>query len=348
MTQLYRLDGDALVPVAQGRLAKEEMIESWVARQPDLLGLEILIIGRQVNTEFGGRIDLLGLDIDGNLVIVELKRDRTPREIVAQVLDYASWVAGLTTRQVYDIASRHLNERLESAFRSRFDVALPQTLNETHSIVIVASGFDASSQRIVRYLSEVHDIGINTAFFTVFEKDGETLLTTDWLLDQSEVVERSEAKTQAPWSGIWYVNVGEGPSRAWEDMRRFGFIAAGGGEIYSGPLRRLEESSRIVAYQKQAGYVGYGTVTAPAVIAKDFRTENGLLLDESLVQPGLAHDRDDPKLAEHTVGVDWIKAVPVSEAKWLDGLFANQHIVCKLRHSKTLEFLQEQFEIKLD
>jgi hypothetical protein len=64
-------------------------------------------------------------------------------------------------------------------------------LNENHTMVIIASAFDASSQRIVRYLSEEHEIAINTAFFTVFEDDGQTLLTTDWLLDQSEVAERS-------------------------------------------------------------------------------------------------------------------------------------------------------------
>jgi hypothetical protein len=53
-------------------------------------------------------------------------------------------------------------------------------------MVIVASALDPSSQRIVRYLSETHGIGINTAFFTVFEEAGQTLLTTDWLLDQQE------------------------------------------------------------------------------------------------------------------------------------------------------------------
>jgi hypothetical protein len=94
-----------------------------------------------------------------------------------------------------------LQRGLDAAFRDYFEVALPQTLNETHSMVIVASSFDSSSQRIVRYLSEVHDIAINTAFFSVFEQDGQIFLTTDWLLDQSEVAERSEARTQAPCPG---------------------------------------------------------------------------------------------------------------------------------------------------
>jgi hypothetical protein len=45
MTRLYKLSGDALVPVARGRLANENMIEGWIARQPDLLGLDMLVIG---------------------------------------------------------------------------------------------------------------------------------------------------------------------------------------------------------------------------------------------------------------------------------------------------------------
>jgi hypothetical protein len=348
MTRLYRLNGKALEPVTRGRLASENMIEGWLALQPELLGLDILVIGRQVVTEFGGRIDLLGIEADGNLVIVELKRDLTPREVIAQVLDYASWVSGLSTRQVYELASGYLKSTLDNAFRNRFGSALPQTLNAAHTMVIVASAFDPSSQRIVRYLSEVHDIAINTAFFSVFDEDGRTLLTTDWLLDQSEVIERSEARVQAPWSGLWYVNVGEGTHRAWEDMRRFGFIAAGGGERYSGPLQRLQVGDPIVAYQKQAGYVGYGTVKSAAVMARDFETPDGPLLSQTLVQPNLAHDRDDPKLAEYVVGVDWQKAVPITDAKWAEGLFANQNIVCKLRDPKTVDFLREQFGIAVD
>jgi RecB family endonuclease NucS len=59
---------------------------------PDDSGL--LAIGRQVRTVFGGRIDLLCINGDGDLVIVEPKCDKTPREITAQALDYASWVQG--------------------------------------------------------------------------------------------------------------------------------------------------------------------------------------------------------------------------------------------------------------
>lgn len=46
------------------------------------------MIGRQVRTTHGGYIDLLALNQDGQLIVIELKRELTPREVVAQALDY--------------------------------------------------------------------------------------------------------------------------------------------------------------------------------------------------------------------------------------------------------------------
>jgi Endonuclease NucS len=348
MTRLYKLANNAPVQIEAGKLANENMIQNWIAERPELLGLDLLIIGREVVAPDRGRIDLLGIDEDGNLAIVELKRDRTPREVIAQVLDYASWIATLQSREIHDIALRYLKRDLELAFKERFEAALPETLNQSHTMVIVASRFDPSSQRIVRYLSEKYDIAINTAFFSVFEDSGNTLLTTDWLLDQSEVVERSEAKAKAPWSGLWYVNVdGESPHRSWDDMQRYGFIAAGGGEKYSGQLNRLHPGDPIVAYQKNAGYVGYGIVTSAPVIASDFKTESGPLLEQKLAQPGMARPGEDASRAEYVVGVDWKKTVPIAQAKRFDGAFANQNIVCKLRDPKTIDYLRDQFGIAL-
>jgi hypothetical protein len=184
-----------------------------------------------VPTDHGKFIDLLAMDATGGLIIIELKKDRTPREIVAQVLDYASWVRSLSTLEVYERAEKYLSARLVTAFRERFDQGIPEQLNATHSMLIVASELDAASRRIVEYLSEEHGLAINTAFFNVFEVDGLEWLTTDFLLDQDEVEERSERKVRAPWSGYYFVNAGLGEHRSWGDMKRYGFICAGGGGV---------------------------------------------------------------------------------------------------------------------
>ena len=74
------------------------MIEDWVAADPAILGLDALVVGRQAPADHGEFIDLLAMDAAGSLVIVQRKKDRTPREIVAQVLD----LRGRRTRMVDD------------------------------------------------------------------------------------------------------------------------------------------------------------------------------------------------------------------------------------------------------
>ncbi len=218
-------------------------------------------------------------------------------------------------------------------------------LNEAHSLMIVASEFDTSSRRIVQYLAEEHGVAINTAFFNTFEREGETFLTTDWLLDQEEVTERAERKAKAPWSGLWYYNVGQSESRSWEDMRRYGFLAAGGGKYYSDFLSKLSPDDRVCAYQKQYGYVGFGIVTASSVPVRDFVVNGKPILGQPLDCPGMAHDAENLDLSEYLVGINWRKTVPLSEAKTFPGVFANQNIVCKLRDTATVEFVKRKFAI---
>lgn len=345
MTTLYKVDDGNLVPVRRSALASEEKLEGWIAKDPSIIGLDVLVIGRQVITDFNGRIDILAMDRAGALVVMELKRDRTPRGVVAQTLDYASWVASLTTKRIHEIAMSKLDQRLEVAFRERFDAPLPETLNGTHSMVIVASEFDASSKRIVEYLAEEHDLNINTAFFNVFEENGEQLLATDWLMDQQEVVERAESRKKLPWTGYYYVNSGHDPDvRRWEDMQKFGFIAAGYGRFHSKRLEQLNEGDSVYVYQKGCGYIGFGKVRSLSAKSKDFRLPDGKSLNEvDLQQPAILHDLDDVELTDYIVGVDWVKTVSIAEAKTFTGAFANQNVVCKLRDPATLEFLSNEF-----
>lgn len=91
---------------------EETILENWIEANPQSL-LEdsgLLIIGRQVTTNLGGFIDLLGLDREGNTVVIELKRDRTPRDTLAQALEYASSVEEMTSGQLEFIFQRYLND----------------------------------------------------------------------------------------------------------------------------------------------------------------------------------------------------------------------------------------------
>ena len=149
-------------------------------------------------------------------------------------------------------------------------------------------------------------------------------------------------RIRGDWTGYFYVNVAEGNSRSWEDLRRYGFVSAGGGHKWSSSLRKLQPGDRIYAYQKGAGYVGLGEIVAEAVPVKDFKVgETGTILDAKLSQPGLKHNCDDPEKCEWLAAVRWIQTVSVSDAYTKPGIFANQNVVCRLRDAATLDFLAE-------
>ncbi len=346
--KLWRVGQDTdLKELLTASLEAESILEDWIARDSSLLGMELLMIGRQVTTEFGGRIDLLAIDRQGDITIVELKRDRTPRDIVAQVLDYASWIRHLSYKDLDAIANAYLKKDLSSAFIEFFDEAIPENINVNLKMLIVASEFDDSSQRIVEYLAEEYQVNINAIFFSVFADDQGKLLGRAWLMDPEDVQDRAESRKQAPWSGFWFVNVGEGPHRNWDDNVKYGYIGAGQGPKYSDPLKKLKEGDRIFAYMKGLGYVGFGVVREPAKMVRDFLVDGSekTLLDVSLTAPNASDNRDDSKLSEWAVGVDWKKTFDRNDAHYFKRIFANQNIVCKLRHKRTIDFLRTQFGI---
>src|SRR2546425_3373306 len=165
-------------PLDESSLVKEQLLEDMIVANPKIVSDEWMLIGRQEDTGFGGRIDLLAIAPDGSLVLIELKRNRTPREIMAQALDYATWVERLTPDKIAQIYQRFSNGgSLAEAFRERFGEELDEeALNESHQIVIVAAELDDSTERIINYLN-ARDIAINAFFFRVFRHGDEQLLS---------------------------------------------------------------------------------------------------------------------------------------------------------------------------
>jgi hypothetical protein len=188
-------EGDSLKEMEPSKLDYEERIENWISNNVSVLVPEdsgLLVIGRQVATAFGGWIDLLCINADGDLVIVELKRDKTPREVTSQALDYASWVQNLTSQQVEGIASEYLGKPLKDAFEDTFPEGYPEAINTQHSIRIVASRIDDSTERIIRYLSG-KGIAINFVRFHLFKSaDGKEHLVRTFVVPPGQAEEISQ------------------------------------------------------------------------------------------------------------------------------------------------------------
>jgi hypothetical protein len=346
--------GEKPLPLQITRLASEFQLEDMIVKDPRILSNEWMVIGRQEITSHGGRIDLLAITPDGSLVLIELKRDRTPREIIAQALDYASWVEQLTPEKIAQIYQRFsVGRELDSAFKEYFGEELDEeTLNQSHQIIIVAAELDPATERIVSYLNE-HDIAINVVFFQVFQQREDQLLSRAWLIDPGETQTKLVQKTKGEkehWNGEYYVSFGDMNSRNWDDARQYGFISAGGGNWYSQTLKLLSAGDRVWVKIPHKGYVGVGRVLETVRPVKEFQVHTSTgdrpALEVLKHAERYKKNADDPEKAEYFVRVRWLDAVTESKAVDEVGLFGNQNTVCqpttpKWRH--TVERLKIKF-----
>ena len=147
--------------------------------------------------------------------------------------------------------------------------------------------------------------------------------------------------------GLYYVNVGEGDNRCWEDCKEFGYMSAGQHPKYSDPIKTLEIGDIVAAYLKRCGYVGIGRVTKKAVRANSFKINGKLLSRYNLKMPNIYTNADNEN-SEFMVKIDWIKSVNRNDAKWKSKskLFSSQLVKASLENQqKTVEFLESEFKI---
>lgn len=350
---LWRVDG-APVRVAASSLDLESTLEDLIDSDPEVLGESLLLIGRQVPTSHGKFVDLLAVDAEGTIRVLELKRDRTPREVVAQALDYGSWVQTLSHSDLLEIfESFRPGQAFEAAFFERFGTAPPEELNVGHTLTIVAADVDAATERIVNYLID-YGVPINVAFFRHFDDGGHSYLARTWLVDDEKTTstKKESSRTKEPWNNKdWYVSFGDDETRDWEDARHYGFVTAGGGLWYSRTIRGLPVGARISVCIPKLGYVGVGEVTGEAMPSKeailqvDGADRRFLSLD---LNASYDHNSDDEDDLEWVVPVRWFDTRPTGEAVWETGMFANQNSACKLRNRFTLERLRQTFSYETD
>lgn len=334
-------------------LKKEAELEAMIVACPALVSDEWLIIGQQEITPHAGRIDLLALAPDGTRVLLELKRDKTPREVVAQTLDYGAWVDGLETDDLVAIYGRFRPGRdLAADFLEKFGIEYDEEAQHAgHQLVIVASELDDSSERIVNYLN-ARGIAINVLCFQVFEHAGQQLLSRTWLIDPVTAAQAPASGTRTataandPWNGETYVSFGAGHTRSWEDAVQYGFISAGGGAWYSNTLRVLAPGDRVWVNIPKTGYVGVGRVTGVALPASEFTVGGKPVLEVARRATYHVENLNDPERCEYFLPVQWLETVPVAQARKELGFFGNQNSACKPVTPKwrtTVDRLQKLF-----
>ena len=325
----------------EDQVDSELLLEDLITKDVGILNDNWLLVGRQVTTDFNSYIDLLALDAAGTLIVIELKRAKTPRDVIAQAIDYASWAETLEVDKLAEIyekyAKKYLkrNETLSEAIINKFGASLTEDdINESHQIVVVGSELDSSTERIVQYLSD-KNIPINVLFFRIFADDGNKYLSRAWMLDpvETQIMVTSSTRESEPWNGEFYVSYGHEMGRDWSDAIKYGFVSAGGGRWYSKTLGNLNVGDRVWVNVPHTGYVGVGKVTDTVRQLSDFKVNvDGELLPFLDVENHSHYHSefiDNENKTEYFVPVEWIKTVPINQAVSEIGLFGNQNTVCQ-------------------
>ncbi|MDM3871376.1 endonuclease NucS [Porticoccus sp. W117] len=340
----------ALKPI---QLDSEELLEQQIFEDVSILNESWLLIGRQVYTDFGKYIDLLAIDAFGSIIVIELKKHKTPRDVVAQTIDYAAWVEGLPTERIaqiyqdfaeqFQLAIKDFDEAFQAKFGSK---PVEDEVNSSHQMVVVAAELDASTERIINYLNDKASVAVNAVFFSAFEDGDNQYLSRSWMIDPGETEDHAiNVGQKNEWNGEYYASFGVfEDGRSWEDARKHGFISAGGGRWYSKTLFKLNLGDRVWVNIPKTGYVGVGEVISKAIVADDFITPDMELSGNYKSAADYGEDN-----AEYFVQVRWIKDFSPRDAVNEVGLFGNQNSVAQPRTSKwdhTIERLQTIWGVK--
>ncbi|VUT28278.1 MAG: hypothetical protein SYNGOMJ08_00847 [Candidatus Syntrophoarchaeum sp. GoM_oil] len=154
-------EGEKFIPYQERdfkELKRESDLEKLLEKNPEYFfeDSDVLIIGRQVQTNLKSIIDLLGIDKNGDSVLIELKRDKTPRDVIAQLLEYASFVEDLGYTQLdgifqdYEENEFSLEERHKEYFEKDGNLDGSVSFNKKTKFVIVA-------QEITREIRQTAD-----------------------------------------------------------------------------------------------------------------------------------------------------------------------------------------------
>jgi len=193
-TRIWKVQNNDLVAIKKTFLPKEEMIQKWVESDISIISDDLILIGSKVITDHNKEIDILAIDSEGDLVIIELKRDKTPREVVSQALDYAAYCATLSEDDINKLLQKcGSSETVEDLLIAKGFSYEDIDINEDQKVLIVGTSIDPITERIVRFLSS-KAVQINVTTFNYHKLNDEEYLTRNVLLEELEIEQTDKTK----------------------------------------------------------------------------------------------------------------------------------------------------------
>jgi len=254
MAKILVIEGDKVTPLDKAKFTEEAKLQDYLEKYPSLIPLEevvegasgILCIGREVGAGLGA-VDLLFIDKDGLLTIVETKLVKNPgirREVIGQIIEYASYISQWTADKVYEIANEHLKSNLgeimENISGSDFSAEdlrsnIEQNLkNGKIRLIIVVDELVEPLRATVTFLNSYSKFDI-------------------LLLQVSSFEGEAGEKVLAP-SLFGYKPASPPPRKKWDEKRFFADIGERGGKLMVDAVVELYEFTK-----SKADEISWGT-----------------------------------------------------------------------------------------
>jgi len=206
VTPMYKLDAECkriipLTPKGFGDLGVMERfdIQDWIEKTPSILGQELLVIAKELPLPSGIRLDLLAIDKQANLAIIELKRDKSGRDVEWQAIKYASYCSNFSPDEVFTYYAQYLQSDTDEA-QLRIEEFIdeePDNLNQNQQIFLVAKEFHPDVVSAVLWL---RDYGVEIKCIRLrpyVDDDGDLFIIPDVIVplpEAKDYLQRREAK----------------------------------------------------------------------------------------------------------------------------------------------------------
>ena len=155
------------------KLKERYDIQEWVEKNPEIIDEDLLIIGKEVPLPSDIRIDLLAIDKKSNLVIIELKRDDSGRNVDWQAIKYASYCSNFTNTEIFRLYAEYLGtteDEAETEIEKFIEAENFEELNNKQRIILVSKEFHSDVISAVLWLRD-YGIELSCVRFTPYIDD---------------------------------------------------------------------------------------------------------------------------------------------------------------------------------
>ena len=199
------------ISLAEAGLRERADLQEWVRENPEILGDGVYI----VTFEFGAwrardgraadRLDLLGLDDDGRLVVAELKRGPAPDTVEMQAIKYAAFASRFTPQTLAEAHAAYLSRVSGEAVSAEAALArleehaggeLDADLLLEPRIALMAASFPPQVTASVVWLTEM-GLKVSLIEFNAYRTEHDLVLTVSQTWPVADVEDFTVSPRQA-------------------------------------------------------------------------------------------------------------------------------------------------------